>query len=74
MIVGEYIYSEEYQDKYYFAKNLKSLFPDLSEKNIYESINSANKNTQNPRKKNKYAEILSGILENFRHDSEKKRI
>ena len=71
MIIGDYIYSEEYQDKYYFAKSLKSLYPDLSEDNIYESINSANEIIKKPRRKDKYVDILSRILENIRYKSKK---
>jgi hypothetical protein len=56
---------EEYQDKFYFVKNLKSFFPELAEDNIYKAIESANKSLTHQRKKKDYINLLINKLLNF---------
>jgi hypothetical protein len=50
---------EEYQDKYYFLKRIKSIFPELSEKKILGAIEFANLKVNFPGKKKKYINALS---------------
>ncbi len=50
---------EEYQDKYYFLKKIKSIFPELSEEKIAGAIEFANKVAKFPGKKKKYVNALS---------------
>jgi hypothetical protein len=50
---------EEYQDKYFFLKKIKSIFPELSDKKIAGAIEFANKAVKFPGKKKKYINALS---------------
>jgi hypothetical protein len=50
---------EEYQDKYYFLKKIKSIFPELSQEKIADAIEFANKKAKFPGKKKKYINALS---------------
>jgi len=56
---------EEYQDKFYFVKNLKTLFPELKEDNIYKAIEAANRGFNPPRRRKKYINLLINKLVNF---------
>jgi len=63
LIIDEkYVYVEEYQDKYYFKKQIQELFPELSDEIIYKAINFANKVVKTPRKKNEYINALSSKM------------
>ena len=59
VIDQKYICVEEYQDKYYFKKQIQELFPELSDEIIYNAINFANKVIKAPRKKIEYINALS---------------
>ena len=50
---------EEYQDKYYFLKRIKSIFPELSDEKIFGAIEFANTEVKFPGKKKKYINALS---------------
>jgi hypothetical protein len=50
---------EEYQDKYYFLKRIKSIFPELSNEKIAGALEFANKKAKSPGKKKKYVNALS---------------
>ena len=50
---------EEYQDKYYFLKKIKNIFPELSNEKIAGAIEFANKKAKFPGKKKKYVNALS---------------
>ena len=65
LILFDYADFEEYQNKFYLAKNLKMLFPDLPEDYIYRAIESTNKSINPQRKKEKYINLLINKLLNF---------
>ena len=50
---------EEYQDKYYFLKKIKNLFPELSDEKIAGAIEFANEKVKFQQKKKKYINALS---------------
>lgn len=50
---------EEYQDKYYFLKKIKNIFPELTNKQIVNAINYANVKVKFFRRKKKYIKALS---------------
>ena len=50
---------EEYQDKYYFLKRIKSIFPELTDAKILGAIEFANSRAKFPWKKKKYINALS---------------
>ena len=56
---------QEYQDKFYFVKNLKVLLPGMPEDKIYKAIEMTNLTLKPPRKKNEYVDILIKKLLNF---------
>lgn len=56
---------QEYQDKFYFVKNLKMLLPEMPEDNIYKAIEITNLSLKPPRKKKQYVDILIKKLLNF---------
>jgi dsDNA-specific endonuclease/ATPase MutS2 len=59
IITWEFLPIEEYQDKYYFFKKMKRVFPDLSDEKIISAIDYANRETKSSRKKKKYVNALS---------------
>ena len=61
----KYVRVEEYQDKYYFKKQIQELFPELSDDIIYNAINFANNVVKAPRKKIKYINVLSSKILNL---------
>lgn len=56
---------QEYQDKFYFVKNLKILLPEMPEDKIYKAIEITNLSLKPPRKKKKYVDLLIKKLLNF---------
>lgn len=56
---------QEYQDKFYFVKNLKELLPEMPEDNIYKAIEITNLSLKPPRKKKEYVDLLLQKLLNF---------
>lgn len=56
---------QEYQDKFYFVKNLKILLPEMSEDKIYKAIEITNLSLKPPRKKKEYVDLLIQKLLNF---------
>ena len=56
---------QEYQDKFYFVKNLKELMPEISEDKIYKAIEITNLSLKPPRKKKEYVDLLIQKLLNF---------
>jgi hypothetical protein len=56
---------QEYQDKFYFVKNLKVLLPEISEDNIYKAIEITNRSLKPPRKRKQYVDLLIKKLLNF---------
>jgi len=59
LIDSEKVPIEEYQDKYYFLKKVKSNFPELPEERISSAINYANNEIKTKGKKRKYLNALS---------------
>ena len=51
----------EYQDKYYFKKKMLEVFPQFTEKDIYEAINNSIDNSQ-PMKSNLASSIISELF------------
>jgi hypothetical protein len=56
---SEVVPVEEYQDKYYFSKKLKSIFPELTNEQIINAINFANKKVKLSGSRKKYVNALS---------------
>jgi len=56
---------QEYQDKFYFVKNLKTLLPEMPEDKIYKAIEITNLSLKPPRKKKEYVDLLIKKLLNF---------
>ena len=56
---------QEYQDKFYFVKNLKTILPEISEDKIYKAIEITNLRLKPPRKKKEYVDLLVQKLLNF---------
>ncbi len=56
---------QEYQDKFYFVKNLKTLLPEISEDKIYKAVEITNLSLKPPRKKKEYVDLLIQKLLNF---------
>ena len=56
---------QEYQDKFYFVKNLKILLPEMPEDKIYKAIEITNLSLKPPRKKKEYVDLLIKKLLNF---------
>lgn len=53
-----YIYSEEYQDKYFLYKEIQERLPDLPEGMIYGTIDQINQMLKSPIKGKKFVEIF----------------
>ena len=58
----EYIYCEEYQDKYYLCKALREILPEITEERIYSAIDGVNKTLKSPIRKKKFIAEFSEIL------------
>ena len=56
---------QEYQDKFYFVKNLKVLLPEMPEDKIYKAVEITNLSLKPPRKKKEYVDLLIQKLLNF---------
>ena len=56
---------QEYQDKFYFVKNLKILLPEMPEEKIYKAIEITNLSLKPPIKKKEYVDLLIKKLLNF---------
>lgn len=61
-ITDRYINVEEYQDKYYFKKEVQNIFPDLPDDIIYKAIDKANKLVKPPKKKIDFLKVLVKII------------
>jgi hypothetical protein len=59
IVTLEFLPIEEYQDKYYFLKKIKGIFPDLSDDKIISAIEYANSQTRSSLRKKKYVNALS---------------
>ena len=64
MLGGYYVYSEEYQDKYYLIKDIKERIPQLEETSIVEAINYANVVVPPPRKIRKFINAFIDKIDN----------
>jgi hypothetical protein len=53
---------EEYQDKYYFLRNLKNNFPEIPDSKIINAIEYANKEIKSIRKKKNFINDLLLIM------------
>jgi len=54
-----YVYLEEYQDKYYFMKQVQELFPDLSDEKIYEAIDFTRNMLSTPIRRADFVRLFS---------------
>ncbi len=61
-ITDKYINVDEYQDKYYFKKEVQNIFPDLPDEIIYKAIDKANKLVKPPKKKIDFIKALVNII------------
>jgi hypothetical protein len=50
----KYVYTEEYQDKYYLFKQIREKMPDAEKEVVYAAINYANNIVGMPRKSGKF--------------------
>lgn len=64
MLGGYYVYSEEYQDKYYLIKDIKEHLPSLDEGSILDAINYANVVVAPPRKIRKFINAFIDKIDN----------
>jgi hypothetical protein len=62
---GYYVYSEEYQDKYYLIKDIKEHIPQLDENSIVNAINYANVVVAPPRKIRKFINAFVNKIGNI---------
>lgn len=58
----EYIYCEEYQDKFYLCKAICDILPELTEESIYGAIDEVNKTLKSPVRKKQFIEKFSEKL------------
>lgn len=54
-----YIFSDEYQDKYFLYKEIQIAMPEIKEDKIYEAIDYANRVVKPPRKTKKFIEAFA---------------
>lgn len=54
----KFIYSEEYQDKYFLYKEIQQTIPELAESAIYEAIDLVNQIVKSPVKGKRFVEIF----------------
>lgn len=59
----EYIYCEEYQDKFYLCKTIREILPEVAADRIYSAINEVNKTSKSPMRKKQFIEEFSEKLE-----------
>ncbi len=59
IVTWEFLPIEEYQDKYYFIKKIKGVFPDLSDDIIISAIDYANRQPGSFLRRKKYVNALS---------------
>lgn len=52
----DYVLSDNYEDRYFLAKELSQKVPELTESRIYEAINYANYQVNPPRKTFRFIE------------------
>ena len=64
-ILRDYILSEEFQDKYFLKKSIKSVLTDQPESLIYKTIEYCNKQLDPPRKRNKFIKTFVRGYFNF---------
>ncbi|MGE5403111.1 MAG: hypothetical protein ACM3S2_22140 [Ignavibacteriales bacterium] len=58
----KYIYSIEYQDKYFLFKEIQEKLPDVSEDTIYSAIDQVNQAVKSPVKGRKFVEMFVNTL------------
>ncbi len=59
IIPDDVVKIEEYQDKYYFAREVQTYFPGVNEDLIYKAIDFTNRSLKPPRKKEDFIKVLS---------------
>lgn len=56
----------EYQDKYYFVKSLREVFPEMPEKYFYNALDSTNNRLKAPRVKSNFVRVFATeLIEQF---------
>ena len=58
LITEKHVNIDEYQDKFYFKKQIQEMFPDLREDIIINAINYANSVVKFPRRKSEFIDAL----------------
>lgn len=58
----EYIYCEQYQDKFYLCKAIREILPEVSERRIYRAIDEVNKTFKSPVRKKQFVAEFSEKL------------
>lgn len=58
ILYEDYVFSEEYQDKYFLAKEIMEKLPEFKEPRVYEAINFANTQVKHPRMTHKFIDAF----------------
>ncbi|MBL1213446.1 MAG: hypothetical protein HND52_08810 [Ignavibacteriae bacterium] len=61
-ISDRFIYTEEYQDMYYFTKLVHLILPRFDEETVLNAVRKCNKEIKYPRKSKHYLKRLSELL------------
>lgn len=59
----DYVFSEEYQDKYYLSKDILEKLPALGENLVYSAIEFANCTVRPPRKSGRFIDAFISFLQ-----------
>ncbi|HEX2963449.1 MAG TPA: hypothetical protein VHO43_16745 [Ignavibacteriales bacterium] len=59
----DYVFSEEYQDKYYLSREILEKLPSLNEKQVYGAIDFANGIVSPPRKTGRFIDAFISFLQ-----------
>ena len=59
----DYVFSEEYQDKYYLSREIMGKLPALNEESVYNAIDFANGAVTPPRKTGRYIDAFISFIQ-----------
>lgn len=69
VLTENYVFSEEYQDKYYLSREIMEKLPSLSEKLVYGAIDFANGSVNPPRKTGRFIDAFISFVQEYYYDS-----
>ncbi len=61
-ISDKFVYTEDYQDRYYFTKLVHAIVPRFSESSVADAVLKCNTEIKTPRKTKRYLKRLSELL------------